>query len=162
VDYSDTLAAEPSRAKRHWHLPARGARWLAWSLWIAAVAQVALGLLLAGLNQLTWRRLFAEYLVVSSASTLAFATVGLLIVARRAGNTIGWLLCAMGPVWGLNVWAGQYARYALVARPGALVGGAGWAWRRCASAPQRSAACAASNRRRTAARGCGPGCPSKR
>jgi len=100
--------------------PARAARWLAWSLWSVVAAQVGAGLFLATLNRLAPRRLFAEYVIASALAALAFATVGALVAARRPGNLVGWLLVAAGLFGGLGAWSGQYARYALITRPGAL------------------------------------------
>jgi hypothetical protein len=62
-------------------------------------------------------------------SFLTFPTVGALIVSRRPENPIGWLFCVAGLFWsGFVLFAGSYASYALVARPGSLPGGkvAGW------------------------------------
>jgi signal transduction histidine kinase len=95
-------------------------RRFAWALWVVAVAQGAFGLILAGLNRLSLERFFAEFVVSQTAAALAFATVGLLIAARRLDHSIGWLFCATGVGMGLTAWVGQYARYALVTQPGSL------------------------------------------
>jgi signal transduction histidine kinase len=97
-------------------------RRLAWCLWLIAAAQVAFTLALAALNRLTFTRFLAEYVVAGVITTLAFATVGLLIAARHPRNTIGRLLCTIGVLWG-STWVGQYTRFALVTAPGALPGG---------------------------------------
>ncbi|CAA9573145.1 MAG: hypothetical protein AVDCRST_MAG18-2219 [uncultured Thermomicrobiales bacterium] len=114
------------------HLPrypaVRAARWIAWSLLALTSAQAAFGLSLATLNRLAPARLFAEYVVANVTAALAFATVGAIIVARRPGNGVGWLCCAAGVGIGVAAWTGQYARYALVTRPGTLPGGALVAW----------------------------------
>ena len=119
MDYPNLLDAPTAPARPH-ERQARAARWLAWSLWSVVAAQVGAGLLLAALNQLAPRRLIAEYVVASALAALAFATVGALVAARRPGNFVGWLLCAAGLFGGLGAWSGQYARYALVTRPGEL------------------------------------------
>ena len=116
MDFSNSLNLSAARAASH------QARWLAWCLWLIAAAQVACTLVLAEWNRLTITRFFAEYVVAGAVTTLAFATVGLLITARRPDNTIGRLLCAIGVLWG-STWVGQYARYTLVTAPGALPGG---------------------------------------
>jgi signal transduction histidine kinase len=128
VDYPKSMQAGAVNASEHSRFSARAARWLAYVLWAAAAAQAVLGLLLAALNQLTLRRFFAEYVVANTASALSFATVGLLIAARRPRSRIGWLLCAAGFAWGLGGWVGQYARYALVTRAGTVPGGDLAAW----------------------------------
>jgi len=109
VDYSESLAAEAAPARAGARRGIRAARWLAWSLWALATAQAALGLLLAALNHLTLRSLFAEHVVASVSAALALTTVGALVATRRPGNMIGWLLCAAGVIGGLGAWTGQYA-----------------------------------------------------
>jgi signal transduction histidine kinase len=116
VDYPDSLNAGAARAR-----PSRE-RWLARCLWLIAAAQAMFALVLASLNRLTFVRFLAEYVVAGVITTIAFATVGLLIAARHPHNTIGRLLCAIGVLWG-STWIGQYARYTYVTAPGALPGG---------------------------------------
>ncbi len=129
MGHADTLlAAKAAPVRVTPHLSARTARWLAWSLWATAVVQAVFGLLLAALNRLSLERLFAEYVVDTAAAALAFATVGAVIATRRPGNAVGWLCCAAGVGTGVVAWAGQYARYGLVTRPGALPGGALMLW----------------------------------
>ncbi|MCY7363909.1 MAG: hypothetical protein LH469_01080, partial [Frankiaceae bacterium] len=53
---------------------------------------------------------------------LVFPLTGLLILRRQPRNTIGWLLQAIGVVWGLTGVAGIYASYGLLVRPGSLPG----------------------------------------
>src|SRR5581483_4809141 len=118
------VAARPISTVEH----SRAARWLAWALWALALVQVALGLLLAILNRLTFERFVAEYVAVGVLTTVSFATAGLLIARRRPRNPIGWLICAAGVLGGLGTWAGQYARYAYVTSPGALPFGDIAAW----------------------------------
>ncbi len=121
-------------ARAYPRLTPRGARWIAWSLWVIAVAQVVVGLLLAVLNGLSPHRLVAEFAVAVVVAALAFTAVGVLIARRQPGNAVGWLCCAAGLGNGLFAWSGQYARYSLVTRPGALPGGEValwlnlWAW----------------------------------
>ena len=95
-------------------------RWLPRALWLCTLAQVLAGLTLAWMNQLSFARVFAEYMAASTLAALTFSSGGLLILTRRAGQPIGWLMCAIGLLAGLGVWSGQYARYAYVTQPGAL------------------------------------------
>jgi hypothetical protein len=53
---------------------------------------------------------------------LTFPLTGLLILRRLPRNTVGWLLQAVGLVWGLNGLAANYANYGLVVNPGSLPG----------------------------------------
>jgi len=48
-----------------------------------------------------------------AALVLAFSTVGALIVARRPGNAIGWILCAAGLTIGATTLASGYAVFSL-------------------------------------------------
>ncbi len=53
---------------------------------------------------------------------LIFPLTGLLILRRQPRNTIGWLLQAIGVVWGLSAVADTYASYGLLVRPGSVPG----------------------------------------
>jgi hypothetical protein len=58
----------------------------------------------------------------------AYPTVGAVIVARRSGNRIGWLCCAVGLLLGPAFFAQDYAWYALVHEQGTVPGGLAMAW----------------------------------
>lgn len=58
----------------------------------------------------------------------ANAVVGGLIAARRPQHPIGWLLLASGLLVSLAQFAGQYAYYTLVTRPGSLPWGQAMLW----------------------------------
>jgi len=62
-----------------------------------------------------------------AALVLAFSTVGALIVARRPGNAIGWILCAAGLTIGATTLASGYAVFSL-AGPSRLPGTEWAAW----------------------------------
>ena len=59
---------------------------------------------------------------------LLFSWFGALIVSRRHGHPIGWLLCAFGIVAGLTDFATEYAIYGLFMRPGAVPAAEAAAW----------------------------------
>ena len=97
--------------------------WLAWGLW---------GLAILGLASVPWfdqlaRRVGRPELTQLNASTIPYllaivvaATVGAVLASRLPRHPVGWLLLAVGlSVAGSGV-ADGYARYGLVARPGAL------------------------------------------
>ncbi len=128
MEHAETLTTNVRSARTIPRLSARTARWLAWSLWVAAVGQAMFGLLLAVFNRLSLEQLFSEYVVDTVAAALAFATVGAIVAARRPANAVGWLCCAAGAGTGIVSWSGQYARYTLVTRPGALPGGTVALW----------------------------------
>jgi hypothetical protein len=54
--------------------------------------------------------------------------VGALIAARRPEHPIGWLLAASGLLVSIAQFAGQYAYYTLVTRPGSLPWGLAMLW----------------------------------
>ena len=53
---------------------------------------------------------------------LSFPAVGALIVRRQPRNSIGWIMLAVGVVWGVVAVLDMYSRYALVVDPGSLPG----------------------------------------
>jgi hypothetical protein len=103
-------------------MSSRVAAWLGWSLWVLTVAFCVLCLFMPneqnGLNSLL---LQGAWLVASS-------TVGAVIVSRRPGNPIGWILCAIGFLLASSVFSGLYAFRALVSSPGSLPVGEVAAW----------------------------------
>jgi hypothetical protein len=54
---------------------------------------------------------------------VGFPTVGAIIASRRTHNPIGWLLCASGLVFGVVMFASEYAIYTLLVSPGTLPAG---------------------------------------
>jgi len=59
---------------------------------------------------------------------LVFAGIGALIVGPAPGNAIGPLFCTIGLLGSIGTFAYQYADYAIYVSPGALPGGAIFAW----------------------------------
>jgi hypothetical protein len=98
------------------------AAWLAWLLWVLTVVFCVLSLFMPneqnGLNSLL---LLATWLVASS-------SVGAIIVSRRPGNPVGWILCAVGFLFASSLFSGLYAFRALVSSPGSLPAGEVAAW----------------------------------
>ncbi|HEX8133129.1 MAG TPA: hypothetical protein VF880_06840 [Actinomycetes bacterium] len=104
-----------------------GRRWspagLAWALWALAML---------GLATVPWfdrllRVAHRPDLTQLNASTIPYlaaivvaATVGLVLAGRRPRHPVGWLLLALGLSVSASGLADGYARYAVVARPGAL------------------------------------------
>lgn len=95
-------------------------RKLAWPAWALTLLVLAATLLLSRLNRLPALRYFDEFILANILGALGFATVGSLIVSRRAGSKIGWLMCVAGLGTGLETLIHQYVRYAWVTRPGTL------------------------------------------
>src|SRR5215216_399438 len=102
---------------------------LAWSLWALDVVLAALHLLLVSLGGLPQEseRLGAVggvfLRVVYSLTVVLLVTMGALIGARHPRNLIGWLCCAWGLVFGLEMFASEYATSTALAPPGLLVAG---------------------------------------
>jgi hypothetical protein len=105
----------------------RAATRLAWSLWLLAMALVALSVLLGVRNAATVAAFVADALVIVP-MVVSFATVGALIAARHPGNPIGWLFASFAAIAGLVLLASEYASYALVTAPGSVPGGDWAAW----------------------------------
>ena len=99
---------------------ARGASWLAWSLFALAVLILALGLPL-------WSPDMGFYFTFALVAA-PFAVVGALVASRRPRNPIGWLFLVFGVVAAFTSFGDRYASYALVEHPGSLPGGAWVAW----------------------------------
>jgi len=103
---------------------------LAWSVWALSVALAILSVplywspspsaVLLGVPQIV-------AVLALAALVLAFSTVGALIVARRPGNAIGWILCAAGLAIGATTLASGYAVFSL-AGPSELPGTEWAAW----------------------------------
>lgn len=101
----------------------RAAAWLAWSVWGLSVTLVALSMILSWAVS-AWSGITSGSVDVA---LLAFPTVGVLIVTRRPGNPIGWLLCAVGLTLAATAFANGYVAYAL-AGPGGPPGTEWIAW----------------------------------
>src|SRR3712207_1727751 len=93
----------------------RAVAWLAWSMWALSLALTALSLLLLVLN-LSHRDVpvysfWAENVLYS----VGFSTVGAVIVPRiPRENLTGWLFCAIGFLWAVLHFSGEYAIYTLL------------------------------------------------
>jgi signal transduction histidine kinase len=99
----------------------------------ASVALALPALTLATRTYPSVSELLSSGSVLNAVLSLAFASVGALIVARRPDNRIGWLLCVEGVINGVGALATQYARYTLQTDPGVLPGGlwarlGSWSW----------------------------------
>jgi hypothetical protein len=103
-------------------MSSRVAAWLGWLLWVLTVVFCGLSLFMPneqnGVNSLL---LQGVWLVASS-------SVGAVIVSRRSGNPIGWILCAIGFLLASSLFSGLYAFRALVSSPGSLPAGEVAAW----------------------------------
>jgi hypothetical protein len=99
------------------------------------VARVVLSEL--GRSQAPFSRATLPLDVANGISQLVFAAVGLLIVARRPGNVIGWLFLLENLGWAFNNLATAYVEYATAVAPLPAVQLAAWltTWPGTASLP---------------------------
>jgi hypothetical protein len=112
-------------------MSARSARRLARALWAVAVLlglATTVLLLLARLHVRPGQTGTAVFDVVLALALLSYPTVGMVIVSRRPGNTIGWLFCAAGVPYALATFSYSYATYSLLDVRGSLPAGEIAAW----------------------------------
>jgi hypothetical protein len=113
----------PPRTQARRVRPRRWLAWSAWALWALAVL---------GLTAVPWfdhllRQARRPELTQLGVSTIPYllavmiaATVGAVLASRRPAHPVGWLLLVLGLSVTASGVADGYARYGLVARPGAL------------------------------------------
>jgi hypothetical protein len=95
----------------------RVAPWLGWSAWLLAAASQALVLELFVRGNTALSATDKAGFVVGGIPSLAFVTVGAVVVSRRPGNVIGWLCCAIGLAQSLAGFGGNQAASVLAADP---------------------------------------------
>ena len=108
------------------------AAWLAWSLCAVCVVLISLALLLDFATEnvtYPWGKLRPDpsLAVLTGVLSLAYPTVGALIVSRLPSNPIGWLFCGVGLLFAARRFTVAYADYALLENS-ALPGGEYVAW----------------------------------
>jgi hypothetical protein len=99
------------------------APWIGWSLWVLVVALSLLAAVPFGLANDALPAVRKPDLVTGVFPTLAFGTVGAVIVSRRPSNAVGWLCCAVALGQSFSTFGGQGARAILAADPGRIPGG---------------------------------------
>jgi hypothetical protein len=109
------------------------AREVAWTLWIASLALLAVGGLSLFLSASTPIPPIFGFRGVDLIFASTFSTGGVVIALRRPANPIGWLFGAAGLVFAVVGFAGNYAIYAVLTRPGSPLGPeaawlAQWLW----------------------------------
>src|ERR687889_2636508 len=98
----------------------RTAAWLAWSLWTGCVALLGLALLLDFLTGEVLppgppgERPGPALAVLTGVLSLAYPTVGALIISRLPTNPIGWIFCGVGLLYAARRLTEAYADYALL------------------------------------------------
>ena len=107
----------------------RTAAWLAWSLWALSLALTALSLFLLILNLSHPDVPVYSFWTENVLYSVGFSSVGAVIVPRMSPeNPIGWLFCAIGLLWAVLHFIGEYAIYSLLAAPGSLPAGELASW----------------------------------
>jgi hypothetical protein len=109
-------------------LSSRAAAWLAWSACVVSLALTALSFLLLALNLSHPDIPIYPYWAEGTLLAVGYSTVGAVVASRRPQNPIGWILCAIGLLWGVDHFNSEYAIYTLLAAPGTLPGGEVAAW----------------------------------
>ncbi|MBI2845592.1 MAG: GAF domain-containing protein [Chloroflexi bacterium] len=107
----------------------RTARWLAWLLLALGLGLTAAGLFFLALSwnvpipSTDWG--FRGFVAIFGVS---FSIIGWLIARNRPENPIGWLFLGLAAPSGIQLFAQQYATYALLVSPGYLPAGEFMAW----------------------------------
>src|ERR687897_1145259 len=98
----------------------RTASWLAWSLWAVCVVLIGLALLLDFLTSevipagLPGQRPGPGFALLTGLLSLAYPTVGALIISRLPTNPIGWIFCGVGLLYAARRLTEAYTDYALL------------------------------------------------
>src|SRR5215217_2389927 len=107
----------------------RAASWLALSLWVLSVVLVGLSaplyLSISPSDGIVLRAVDTVFAIVQ---VVVFSTVGALLMARRPGNRIGWILAIAGLAIAVTDVAGAYSEFSLVQSQGTLPGTVWAAW----------------------------------
>jgi hypothetical protein len=106
----------------------RAAALLAWSAWTLCVVLAAIAVLLALLTPPGHTKTSSNWGVFLSVSLLAYPTVGAIVASRCPKNLVGWILCGIGLLFGIEAFAEAYPYYALTAGSDWLPGGVYMAW----------------------------------
>jgi hypothetical protein len=101
---------------------------LAWSACVVSLALTALSFMFLALNLSHPDVPIYPYWAEGTLLALGYSTVGAVVASRRSQNPIGWILCAIGLLWGVDHFNSEYAIYTLLAAPGTLPGGEVAAW----------------------------------
>jgi hypothetical protein len=106
----------------------RAAALLAWSAWTLCVVLAAIAVLLTLLTPPGHTKTSSNWGVFLSVSLLAYPTVGAIVASRCPKNLVGWILCGIGLLFGIEAFAEAYPYYALTAGSDWLPGGVYMAW----------------------------------
>jgi len=108
-------------------MSSRGTSWLAWSLCALSLALTTLTFLLIALSLGQNAPIFFYWLEPATIA-VGYSVIGAIIASRLPKHPIGWICCAVGFMGAVEHFSGEYATYALLAHPEALVGGQAMLW----------------------------------
>ncbi len=97
-------------------------------LWTLSLALTVLGLFCLALTLSHPDVSLFYYWRETTLVAVGYSTVGAVVASRMPDNTIGWLFCTIGLIFGVIHFSGEYAMYTLVALPGSLPAGEVAAW----------------------------------
>src|SRR5918993_232094 len=100
---------------------------VAWSVCALSLALTALSFLLLVLN-LSLNAPIYFYWLEPTTIAVGYSVIGAIIASRLPNHPIGWICCAIGFTGAVEHFRGEYAVYAMLARPEALVGGKAMLW----------------------------------
>ena len=100
----------------------RTAAHLAWSVCALSLALTALSFLFLVLNLSLNAPIYFHW-VEPTTIAVGYSVIGAIIASRLPRHPIGWICCAVGFTGAVEHLSGEYAVYALLARPEALMGG---------------------------------------
>jgi hypothetical protein len=106
----------------------RAAALLALSACMVSLALTALSFLLLTLKMSPPDVPIYPYWAEGTLLAVGYSTLGAVVASRRPQNPIGWILCAIGLLWGVDHFNSEYAIYKLIAARGILPGGEVAAW----------------------------------
>ncbi|MGH3146473.1 MAG: hypothetical protein ACRDTR_11800 [Rubrobacter sp.] len=109
-------------------MSARTVALIAWSTCVLSLVLTGISIVFLALNRSQPDGYVFEYWPALTVGAISASPVGALIASRRPANAVGWIICGVGLVAGLEHFAGQYAIYALLADPSSLPGGLVLAW----------------------------------
>jgi hypothetical protein len=115
------------QSRRVGALSTRTASWLAWAVCALSLALTALSFLLIVLI-LSLNASIYFYWLEPTTIAIGYSVIGAIIASRLPAHPIGWICCAIGFTGAVEHFSGEYAVYALLARPEALAGGKAMVW----------------------------------
>jgi signal transduction histidine kinase len=131
-DLGDTTRVTEADSVRDAGIRNHAATRLAWSLWAACLALVALALLLEfltydALDSMSIDDWIPGIAVPMGIVSLVYPTIGALIASRLPRNPIGWIFCGVGLLYGTRRFTAAYSEYTLYGNIALPLGNyAGW------------------------------------